>query len=234
MDCNGLRTTCRECGRRFKRSERDNPCPDCGEKRNCGKQAVPGYKGCEVHGGPNPSKGYYGPGRGLSTGKGSNFPITKLAAKKNELMQDGRYLSTRNSIDIMQRRIVELVNRIDTNQAPDRLKNLKKLWDERALALKSDPSLVSFIEKKIDAEFEAAYHDYESWKQIFDVLRLDKELKESEVKIAKELQAMITAEDAYALIGDILAVILSIEEDPMKLKRYQYELTRLIGEKPSR
>jgi len=234
VDCNGLRTTCRNCGKRFKQHDRTNPCPDCGEKRNCGKQAVPGYKACEVHGGPNPTKGYYGPGRGITTGKGSSMEITRLAAKKNELMQDGTFLSTRKSIEIMQRRIGELVERIDTNQAPDRLKNLKKLWDQLRVAQVNDPALVPFIEKLIDAEFEAAHHDYAAWKQMFDVLRLDKELKESEVKIAKDLHAMITAEDAYSMMGDILAVILSIEEDPLKLKRYQYEFAKIIGERPSR
>ncbi len=232
MDCNGLRTTCRECERRFKQHDRTNPCPECGESRNCGKQAVAGYKGCEVHGGPNPSKGYYGPGRGLSTGSGSSFQITRLAAKKNELMKSGVYLSTRNSIDLMQRRILELVDRIDTNQAPNRLANLNKLWKELRLAQIGDPALVPAIEKLIDLEFEKAYHDYASWKQMFDVLRLDKELKEAEVKILKEMHAMITAEDAYSMVKDILAVILSIEEDPAKLKRYQYELTKLIGERP--
>jgi hypothetical protein len=195
---------------------------------------VPGFKSCEVHGGPNPSKGYYGPGRGLTSGKGSSYPITRLAAKKNELMQDGTFLSTRNSINIMQRRIEELVNRIDTNQAPNRLANLNKLWGDLRAAENNDKGLVSFIKKEIDAEFEAAYHDYAAWEQMFSVLRLDKELKETELKIAKEMHAMITAEDAYTMMADILAVILNIEDDPDKLKRYQYEFTRIIGERPSR
>jgi len=228
-----MRSTCRECGKRFNRNDKTNPCPDCGAKRNCGKQAVSGYNFCEVHGGPNPKNNYYGAGRGLSTGTGSSFQLTRLAAKRNELRKDGLYLSNRDSINIMQRRVMELVDRIDTNQAPNRLVNLRKLWDKLRAAEEHDKGLVSYIKKEIDAEFEAAYHDYAAWEQMFDVLRLDKELKESEVKIAKDLKAMMLADDVYDLVADIQGIIMTIEEDPVKLKRYQYEFTKLIGEKSS-
>ena len=232
MDCAGYKTTCKKCGRRFKRGDKTNPCPDCGEDRHCGKSAVSGYKFCEVHGGPNPSKGYYGHGRGIVTGSSSSFPLTKLAAKRNELRNNGVFLSNSRSIEIVRRRLEELLNRIDKNQAPDRLDNLHKLWKKFRREEHSDPTQAPFTKKEIDAEFEAAYHDYAAWNQMFDVLRLDKELIESEVKIAKDLHAMLTAEDAYTLIADVFSVIMNIEEDPMKLKRYQFELTRLIGERP--
>jgi hypothetical protein len=62
---------------------------------------------------------------------------------------------------------------------------------------------------------------------------LDRKLVESEVKVVKEIKAILTAEDAYELIAKILAIILRIfPDDKAKLKQVQYEFTRLIGEQP--
>ena len=111
MDCNGLLTTCKGCDKRFGSQERDTHCSECGESRACGKSAVKGYKFCEVHGGPNPKNQYYGAGRSIVTGAGSNFPITKVAAKKNEMMKSGLLLSNRKSVEIHRDRDWESLNR---------------------------------------------------------------------------------------------------------------------------
>jgi len=140
-------------------------------------------------------------------------------------------LSNRKSIEIVRMRVDELLERIDANQAPDRLENLSRLWKKfkKARYQGSDLDVLS-LEKELEAEFEAAYHDYAAWQQMMEVLDLDRKLVESEVKIAKDLHAILTAEDAYELVAEIFAVILRIEEDPLKLKRYQFELTRLVGD----
>lgn len=165
------------------------------------------------------------------TGSGSHFPLTRLAAKKNEMVKDGQILSNRKSIDILGRRVDELLERIDQNQAPDRLATLYKLWERYLKAKRTGDALKELTaEGNLGAEFEAAYHDYAAWKQMFEALDLHRTLVESEVKIAKDMHAILTAEDAYELIAQIFAIILRIEESPKKLKRYQYELTRLIGE----
>ena len=163
------------------------------------------------------------------SGAGSSFAITRLAAKRNDLRKNGVYLSNQRSIEIVRGRIEQLVERIDKNKAPDRLKILAKLWKE--FRVKERTPEGPFVAVLIDKAFEAAFHDYAAWEQMFDVLRLDKDLIESEVKIVKDMHAMLSAEDAYTLVADIFGVIMNIEDDPVKLKRYQYELTRLIGER---
>jgi hypothetical protein len=230
VECKGLRTTCRKCGIRFKWGDKTNPCPECGEVRNCGKPAVSGYGYCDLHGAPNPGHNYWGYGN-LMTGNFASFPLTRLAAKKNEMIRDGQILSNRKSIDIIGRRVDELLERIDQNQAPDRLAVLFKLWEKYKTAQHKGDTLKELQAKSdLDDAFEAAYHDYAAWKQMFEALDLHRTMVESEVKIAKDMHAILSAEDAYELVADIFAVILRIEDNPKKLKRYQYELTRIIGE----
>ena len=92
------------------------------------------------------------------------------------------------------------------------------------------------IKQQIDDEFEKAYHDYAAWEQMFSVLDLRRKMVESEVKIAKDIQAMMTAEDGYELVAQIFAAIIRIvnkfELGPKVLKAFQYEFTKIIGDEP--
>jgi hypothetical protein len=151
---------------------------------------------------------------------------------------DGRLLTNRMSIEMIRTRIVELASRIDTNQAPDRLANLSRLWANYTAAKGTMDEMP--IKLQLDEEFERAYHDYAAWKQMFDAVDLDRKLVESEVKIIKDMNAVLTAEDAYELTAQLLAAIInttnSIENVPDKvkldfLKRIQYEFTRIVGER---
>jgi hypothetical protein len=89
------------------------------------------------------------------------------------------------------------------------------------------------LEFQIANQFEKAKKDYAAWQQMILAIDLDRKLVESEVKVVKEIKAILTAEDAYEMIAKILAIILRIfPDDKAKLKQVQYEFTRLIGEQP--
>lgn len=173
------------------------------------------------------------------SGINSNFPLVRLASKYNEVQKDGRVLSNRASMEVLRERIRQLAERIDMNQAPDRLATLQKLWVEfLVLERAGDPKRFA-VKQQINDEFEAAYHDYAAWKQMFEAIDLDRKLVESEVKILKEINATLTAEDAYNLTAQLLAVIIStVNNEPtlpenskvLLLKRISYEFTKLIGD----
>jgi len=157
--------------------------------------------------------------------------LTRIAAKYNEMQKDGRLLSNRHSIEIVRKRIDELSQRIDMNQAPDRLANLAKLWVKFRNEFDNNKVIEAKVTAKaVDAEFEKAYHDYAAWQQMFEALDLDRKMVESEVKIAKDIQAMLTAEDAYELMGEVFAAIMRHVKEPKTLKALQYEFARIVGD----
>lgn len=172
------------------------------------------------------------------TGVNSQFALTRLASTYLKQTTDGRILSNRASIEVIRDRIVELVRRAEENYAPDRIATLQKLWVEFLEA--GDDKLEEIkIRNQITEEFEAAYHDYKAWEQIFQALDLDSKLVEREAKIAKDLHAILTAEDAYKLTAKLLgAIIAAVQQQPeipdhaksTLLKRVEYEFTRIIGE----
>ena len=230
--CKSLVRTCKGCEKRFDKNDKTNPC-ECGVDRSCSKPSVPGYNFCSSHGGPSPSRNYWGKGRSMTTGAGSSFPLTRLAAKYNQMKTDGRILSNRHSIEIIRHRVTQLIERIDANDAPDRLNKLQKLWNEmRELEFNNRDVEATLVKTQIDKQFEAAREDYLSWEQMFHALDLDRKMVDSEVKVAKDIQAILTAEDAYELVAKLLGSVIQVVDDPNQLKRIQYEFAKIVGDTP--
>lgn len=171
----------------------------------------------------------------MSTGEGSSFPITRLASKYAQMQRDGRILSNRASIDIVRARVAQLAERIDLNDAPDRMARIKQLWDEYTSKLDGGMDIEAHsVRLRLDTEFEKQTNDYAAWKQMLEVLDLDSKLVEREVKIVKEIQAILTAEDAYQLAAKLLGAVINAVDDPKAIKRIQFDFTRIIGENPDR
>lgn len=167
----------------------------------------------------------------MTNGSGSQFALTRLASSYNRMMKDGRVLSNRQSLEIVRRRIEQLAERIDINDAPDRMSKISELWEKYTGFMDHDNRADAHLTRlQLDDEFEKAYHDYAAWKQMFEALDLDRKMVESEVKVLKEIKAILTAEDAYELSAKLLAAVMRVVDDAKKLKQVQYEFTRIIGE----
>ena len=124
MKCKNVLRWCRQCKR--ENVEKAETCAACGASTRCGNDAVQGYTRCNKHGGPNPAHNFYGRGI-MTTGSGSGFPITRLAARYNKMMTDGQVLSNRAAINVIDERIKQLLEREDVGAAPDRLAKLYAL-----------------------------------------------------------------------------------------------------------
>jgi hypothetical protein len=169
----------------------------------------------------------------MTTGAGSSFQITRLAAKYNEMRKDGKLLSNRHSVEIIDHRVMQLVERIDANDAPDRLNKLQKLWNEmRELEANKRDVEATLVKTQIDDQFAAAREDYLSWGQMFNVLDVRRKMIDSEVKIAKDMHAIMTAEDGMDLAKKLLACVLQVVNEPNQLKAIQFEFAKIIGDTP--
>lgn len=237
--CISFKRTCKGCGKRFQGWDKTEACPECGADRHCGNDAVPGYTLCGNHGGPNPRFGFYGAGAPMTTGENSSHGLTRLAAKYNKLTTDGRFLSTQHSIHILRDRAEKLLEMIDQNYAPDRLADIEKLWGKYMKQKSAGQEVESIVtQNEIEDAFEAARTDFAAWSQLLQVLDLDRKMVESEVKIAKDIRAIMTAEEGVELVAKLLASVITAvgasnipENDKGKLlKRIQYEFGRIIGE----
>ena len=157
--------------------------------------------------------------------------LKTLAEKYARMVSDGRVLSNRATLDAIDERVQQLLERIDVNEAPDRLQNLHLLWEEFKLARqrKNETDVIVTI-RRLDGEFDKAYHDYAAWSQLMEVFDLRRKMVDSEVRVIKEIKAMLTAEDAYKLVAKLQAVCIRVVDDPKKLRLIQQGFSRIIGE----
>lgn len=234
MDCQAFVHNCRKCKKWYQDWDKTNPCSECGEDRHCTLPAVEGYRWCDRHGGPAPHRGFFGLGRGIVSGSNSGFPLFRLAEKYNEARKNGSLMSNRAVLEVLQERLVQLLDRIDRSDAPDRLQSLHELWEEYNVHLATGNHVEAAQAKvKINLAFDAVFHDYAAWEQALKVIDLHRKTAETEVKIFEKIHAVLTAEKAYELVAGLAAIVMRIfPEDPKRLKQVQYEFTQMIGEKP--
>ena len=155
-------------------------------------------------------------------------------------MKNGRVLSNRHSIEIIRDRITQLFERIDANDAPDRLLVLEKLWEKYKVQKNAGLNVeMVMTAAEIDTAFAAARTDFAVWNQMLQLLDLDRKMVESEVKIAKEIKAIMTAEEVYEMIAKVMAAIfsavnsmntISLHDKGVLMKRIQYDFTRITGD----
>lgn len=169
----------------------------------------------------------------MTDGNRSSFPLVRLAAKYRQMVNDGSVLSNRKAIDIIDTRIVQLLDRINVDEAPERVTKLFNLWGEyKSMRDARRMEEATAISIKLDEEFDKVYHDYHAWKQMFDALDLRGKTVEREVKILGQIKALITVEQAYEMAAKMLAASMKvIGDDPRKLKELQYEFVKLTGER---
>ena len=163
--------------------------------------------------------------------RGSDSRLMKVATKYEQMLSNGRILSNRAAMEVLDDRVKQLADRIDVNDAPDRMARLKNLWSEFKTAYALDNGLEIIVAiKKLDMEFERAYHDYKAWEQLMSLFDLRRKLVDTEVKTIKAIKAILTAEDAHNLVAKLLAVVIRVETDPVKLRIIHHEFSRIIGE----
>lgn len=226
--CVELHKACNNCGRKFKRVERYIDCPDCGTSRKCGHMPVRGSTVCTNHRGPKQE--FPGMGRPVVSGTRSTNLVARLASKYLQVNKDPLYVSLRHSLYAVRSRIGELFERVGENYDENRIGELKTLWEKYKNQEWGDYKHKLVAQKKIDAVFERAFHDYQSWNQIMKLIDLEGKQAEREMKILKEMKALMTVDDGMELVAKMAAVcIKELQDEPNLLKRILRGLTKIVG-----
>lgn len=144
------------------------------------------------------------------------------------MTSDVRLTSMRPALAVVRERVFQLLDRIEENHEVDRIRKLKSIWETFKNSREYDVQMKA--RKALDEEFEKAYHDYKSWEEIYKALDLERKLSETEIKIIKDLHSMLTAEDAYHLVAQLLAAVFEVVDDPQQIKAIQYKFTSIIGD----
>jgi hypothetical protein len=194
--------------------------------------AMVGKDVCMMHGGKTPR------GRASANYKHGGYSKAlpeRLAARYEAAAGDPELLAMRGDIALTVARLYDLLKRVDTGESGS-------AWRE------AGDGLTQFLESNGDAAKAAeglarlksaigrGRADYAAWDEVKSTLETRRKLIESERKRLVDMQQIITAEQALALIGQVVEIV-SRHTRPEQLTRISTDITALIargGAQPTR
>lgn len=204
--------------RRYREEHDDwaTPNEDLWPECQCPKAAEPGMYACYFHGGKtaNPR-----PMRSLM----DVLPID-LGEKVKILLSDPAYISRKEDIAVLRARQWELL---------DKLRNLtdsEESWGAVSDALfelqKGNEDIAANLLKEA---LNTSKEGTNLWREYYDVEKILKDVTATEVKTAKELQSMATAEQVGRLMNRIYEILMSGAEKYIDDKQQQSAFLRFVA-----
>lgn len=192
--------------------------PEC----QCVKAAEPGAFACRWHGGATPKKTSKQPRSLMDV-----MPLD-LADMMRTLMENPQYLNRREDIVLIQTRVWQLMQELQDVAGSD------EAWGSVAEAL---IELRKGNETEALLLLEVALKDVDRTKEIWDEVRknelLIKELTNTQVRTAKDLQQMATTEQVMATVMNLYELVVNWAEkyidEPTKRSQALQELSLAVS-----
>jgi hypothetical protein len=192
--------------------------PEC----QCGLGAEDGQFVCRFHGGKSPRT--KNPPRSIL----DVMPLD-MAQKFRAVMESSDYISRKDDIILFKTRIMMLLEDLDQEASSE------EAWasvHEALVKLQQGDTLnaIEYLKYAISAKI----NKQEIWQEIHKAEKMLSDLTTTQVRTAKELQSMATAEQVNALITSILQIIMSgateYISDPMQRSEYTRRIVRELQE----
>lgn len=201
----------------------------CGAKTRSGKpcQNRPMANGrCRMHGGSTPN------GFGLpqtKTGRYSKYLPGRMLEHYADAINDPELLNLRQEIALAEARITDLLSRVDSGESGELWQETREAWNrfrEAHYAGLTDDEMEAVDE--LDYLLRRGQADYAVWHEVMVMIEQRRKLVESERRRLVDMQQMITAEQAMALVSAIIDTVRRNVSDRDTLAAIQTDLTKLI------
>jgi len=194
----------------------------------CSNYPVKGRNQCRMHGGKTLS------GMASATwvhGRNSKYLPHRMQEAFNASMQDKDLLALRHELSVVDARISDLYQRVDTGESG-------KLWlRSREVLLNLRKALATQDLKKttesiieLDELIRHGASDYGAWDEIHTLFELRRRLVETERRRLVDMQQMITAEQAGSYLSAITLAVRENVTDPIILRRIQEAFIRISNQ----
>lgn len=197
----------------------------------CKKDAVQGSTKCHMHGGKSPKGIASG---NFQTGRYSKYLPARLLERYHESAQDGELLALRDEIALLDTRLADLLNRVDSGEAGRAWKDAKAAHRKIALALQTKDTQSMFTGlSELEEAIGRGHGDYMAWDEIQSLLDQRRRLVESERKRLVDMQQMVTSEQAMLLVSALLDSVRRNVTDRNVLTQVQADFIRITTAKPA-
>jgi predicted nucleic acid-binding protein len=156
-----------------------------------------------------------------------------LKDRYDQARADEELLFLREEIALLDSRLADLLQRVDTGESGALWANLTKVWADLQRAEEgSTEYLQAWI--KVDELMKAGTTDYLAWQELQAVIEQRRKLVESERKRVVELQQVITAERAMVLLSVVVDVVRRHVTDRNALAAISADIGKLVAREPGR
>ena len=198
-ECGRKTKACRACGHKYPKAEHDlDACPECGEERKCRRPAM-ANGACYLHGGASP-KGLAHPR--YKTGKWSKYMPQRMLPRYEESQVDTELLALRADIALVDARIADLLEKVDSGESGQQWKHLSVLRLEVYDAKRRGDDVAG------KEALEGILHtigrgkaDSAAWYDVIGLIEQRRKLVESERKRLVEMKQMVTVEESMLLVN---------------------------------
>lgn len=142
------------------------------------------------------------------TGRYSKYLPARLSGKYEQSKSDPNLLALKEEVSVVDARIAELLERIDTGESQSQWALLQGVHSQLMMAVQArDTGKMAALIKRIGDLIDTGSKDASAWGDIFEAIEQRRKLVESERKRLVEMQQYVTAEQAMLLISALVDVV---------------------------
>lgn len=198
----------------------------------CRHHATPGRNVCRHHGGKS-LVGIASPS--FKTGRYSKYIPARLNERYQEAVSDSELLALREDIALIDARLVDLLQRVDTGESGRLWRLLQQTHAEMLQArAASDTGKMAMKLTELGHLIQEGLADYAAWDDVSKTLEQRRKLVESERKRLVEMQQMITTERAMVLLSVVVDTIRRHVRDRDTLAAISADIGRIVVDSASR
>ncbi|QIN79608.1 hypothetical protein GBA65_14965 [Rubrobacter marinus] len=198
-------------------------------QERCKKDAVVGRDVCHIHGG----KSAIGAGSGTFKDGTSSKYGRVLAGGTLELYEarrnDEAHWELREEVALVDARIGDVLGRMRLGESGAAWSELVELWKQfERTQTERDASTAGRCLQQIGRIVKGGAEDQAAWDEVGRLVEQRRKLAESERKRVVEMQQIVTQQQAFALVGAIVAVVREHVPERERLAAISSGIARLV------
>ena len=163
-------------------------------------------------------------------GRHSRSLPERLAARYDEMCADPEMLNLQSEIALIDTRIWEILQRLDTSESGAAWKAVNSAFLELKSGLEADDDVI--IRKgleDLETFIGVGLGDQAVWAEAYTALDARRRLVDSEHRRLVNMNQIVTVEQSLTLVGAMVSIFKQYVTDPVALKKGRDEFAKLIN-----